>query len=62
MSDSDFSLIPAIIQDIKTKEVLMLGYMNNEALKKTLEGPNVWFYSRSRKKLWEKVQYNIPNL
>jgi len=54
MSDSDFSLIPAIIQDIKTKEVLMLGYMNNEALKKTLEGPNVWFYSRSRKKLWEK--------
>ncbi len=54
MSDLDVSLIPAIIQDINTKEVLMLGYMNNEALKKTLEGPNVWFYSRSRQKLWEK--------
>ncbi len=54
MSDSDVSLIPAIIQDINTKEVLMLGYMNNEAFKKTLEGPNVWFYSRSRQKLWEK--------
>ena len=54
MSDSDFSLIPAIIQDIKTKEVLMLGYMNNEALKKTLEGPNVWFYILSLKKLLEK--------
>ena len=54
MSDLDVSLIPAIIQDIKTREVLMLGYMNNEALKKTLTGPNVWFYSRSRQKLWEK--------
>tara|TARA_B100001996_G_scaffold86931_1_gene64316 strand:+ start:272 stop:874 length:603 start_codon:yes stop_codon:yes gene_type:complete len=54
MSDLDVSLIPAIIQDINTKEVLMLGYMNNEALKKTLGGPNVWFYSRSRQKLWEK--------
>ena len=54
MSNSDVNLIPAIIQDINTKEVLMLGYMNSEALKKTLEGPNVWFYSRSRQKLWEK--------
>ena len=40
--------------NINTKEVLMLGYMNNEAFNKTIEGPNVWFYSRSRQKLWEK--------
>ena len=47
-------LIPAIIQDIKTGEVLMLGYMNQESLKKTLEGGQVWFYSRSRQELWHK--------
>ena len=54
MSNLSESLIPAIIQNINTKEVLMLGYMNNEAFNKTIEGPNVWFYSRSRQKLWEK--------
>lgn len=54
MSKFDERLIPAIIQNFETKEVLMLAYMNNEALTKTLKGPNVWFYSRSRKKLWEK--------
>ncbi len=47
-------LLPAIIQDAGTKKVLMLGYMNEDALNKTINGPNVWFYSRSRKKLWEK--------
>jgi len=47
-------LLPAIIQHENTKKVLMLGYMNEEALNKTVNGPNVWFYSRSRKKLWEK--------
>tara|TARA_B100000427_G_scaffold205693_1_gene171245 strand:- start:5680 stop:6294 length:615 start_codon:yes stop_codon:yes gene_type:complete len=47
-------LLPAIIQDAGTKKVLMLGYMNEDALNKTISGPNVWFYSRSRKKLWEK--------
>ena len=47
-------LLPAIIQHDNTKKVLMLGYMNEEALNKTVIGPNVWFYSRSRKKLWEK--------
>ena len=47
-------LLPAIIQHDNTKKVLMLGYMNEEALNKTVNGPNVWFYSRSRKKLWEK--------
>ncbi len=47
-------LIPAIIQDSKTGEVLMLGYMNREALKKTIEEGKVYFYSRSRRKLWMK--------
>ena len=47
-------LIPAIIQDAESGEVLMLGYMNEEALKLTLSGDEVWFYSRSRKELWHK--------
>ncbi|MFC1942813.1 phosphoribosyl-AMP cyclohydrolase [Chloroflexota bacterium] len=47
-------LIPAIIQDADTKEVLMLGYMNEEALHRTLSGEDVWFYSRSRQELWHK--------
>ncbi|QQK07823.1 bifunctional phosphoribosyl-AMP cyclohydrolase/phosphoribosyl-ATP diphosphatase HisIE [Miniphocaeibacter halophilus] len=47
-------LIPAIVQDAKTKEVLMLAYMNEEALEKTLETKSSWFYSRSRKELWNK--------
>jgi phosphoribosyl-AMP cyclohydrolase len=48
------SLIPAVIQDTDTGEILMLGYMNEEALKRTLEGKDVWFYSRSRQELWHK--------
>lgn len=47
-------LIPAIIQDYRTKEIFMLGYMNEEALKKTLETGFVWFWGRSRKRLWMK--------
>ena len=47
-------LAPAIIQDINTGEVLMLGFMNKEALDKTLSGEDVWFYSRSRQELWHK--------
>ena len=47
-------LIPAIIQDANTGEVLMLGYMNHEALKLTLAGDDVWFYSRSRQEMWHK--------
>lgn len=47
-------LIPAIIQDVKTGEVLMLGYMNKEALEKTIETGFVHFWSRKRKKLWLK--------
>jgi len=48
------SLIPAIIQDAASNKVLMLGYMNEMALKKTLEEGKVTFYSRSRKSLWTK--------
>ncbi|MEA3329049.1 MAG: phosphoribosyl-AMP cyclohydrolase [Candidatus Omnitrophota bacterium] len=47
-------LIPVIVQDYKTKEVLMLAYMNKLALKKTLDTGKVHFFSRSRKKLWLK--------
>lgn len=51
---NDSGLIPAIVQDAKTKQVLMLAYMNKEALEKTLETKSSWFYSRSRKELWNK--------
>lgn len=47
-------LIPAIIQEKGTGEVLMLGYMNRESLQKTIETGYTWFYSRSRQKLWNK--------
>jgi len=47
-------LIPAIAQDADTAEVLMLGYMNEEALRRTLSSGEAWFYSRSRKQLWHK--------
>lgn len=50
----DKGLIPAIIQDSKTKQVLMLAYMNKESLKKTLETKETWFWSRSRQELWHK--------
>ena len=47
-------LIPAIAQDAETGQVLMLAYMDQEALRRTLETGEVWFYSRSRKELWHK--------
>lgn len=47
-------LIPAVVQDHKTKEVLMLAYMSEESLKKTLETGYTWFWSRSRAELWNK--------
>ena len=47
-------LVPAIIQDATTKNVLMMGYMNQEALDKTLETKKVTFWSRSRNCLWTK--------
>lgn len=56
MSKPNFSkgLIPAIITDYQTKEVLMLAYMNEESYEKTLATNRTWFYSRSRKELWNK--------
>ena len=47
-------LIPAIIQDSISKTVLMLGYMNDEAIRKTKKTGNVTFYSRTKKRLWTK--------
>lgn len=47
-------LVPAVIQDQLTARVLMLGYMNEEALAKTMESGKVTFYSRSKKRLWTK--------
>jgi phosphoribosyl-AMP cyclohydrolase / phosphoribosyl-ATP pyrophosphohydrolase len=53
-SKSAHGLIPAIIQDSETKNVLMLGYMNEESLQKTIETQKVTFYSRSKQRLWTK--------
>ena len=47
-------LVPAIIQDFKTQKVLMLGFMNDEAVRKTEESGLVTFYSRTKKRLWTK--------
>jgi len=47
-------LIPAIVQDYKTGQVLMLAYMNSEALSLTLSNRQTYFWSRSRKTLWHK--------
>ena len=47
-------LIPAIIQEKNTKKVLMLAYMNEESLRKTIETGYTWFFSRSRNELWNK--------
>lgn len=50
----DKGLVPAIVQDAGSKEVLTLAYMNEESLKKTIETKETWFYSRSREELWHK--------
>jgi phosphoribosyl-AMP cyclohydrolase / phosphoribosyl-ATP pyrophosphohydrolase len=47
-------LIPAIVQDVRTREVLTLAYMNAESFARTLETKETWFWSRSRNKLWHK--------
>lgn len=47
-------LIPAVVQDAENGEVLMLAYMNEESLRKTLETGYTWFWSRSRRELWNK--------
>jgi phosphoribosyl-ATP pyrophosphohydrolase/phosphoribosyl-AMP cyclohydrolase len=47
-------LIPAIVQDVNTGQVLMLAYMNGESLQRTLDTGETWFWSRSRGELWHK--------
>ena len=47
-------LVPVVVQDVYTREVLMLAYMNEESIKKTLETGETWFFSRSRNELWNK--------
>ena len=57
-------LVPAVAQDANTGNVLMLGYMNPGSIKRTVEGIQVWFYSRSQEDLWHKgeVSGNYLNL
>ena len=57
-------LIPAIVQDFESGEVLMLAFMNQEAWEKTLETGKACYYSRSRNKLWEKGEQsgNVQNV
>ena len=50
----DNGLLPAIVQDEATGDVLMLAYMNREAVEKTLQTGRTWFYSRSRRSMWMK--------
>ncbi|KUP05203.1 phosphoribosyl-ATP pyrophosphatase [Bacillus coahuilensis m2-6] len=47
-------LVPAVVQDVRTREVLTLAYMSEESLEKTMESGETWFYSRSRNELWHK--------
>jgi phosphoribosyl-AMP cyclohydrolase len=57
LSDIKFDaggLVPAIVQDAETNEVLMMAYMNAESLKLTFETGETWFWSRSRRELWHK--------
>jgi len=52
--DKQNQLVPTIIVDWQTKEVLMLAYMNKESFEKTLATHETWFWSRSRQELWHK--------
>ena len=58
ITNIDFSkgngIVPVIVQDANTKEILTLAYSNKESLERTLSTGNSWFWSRSRKKLWMK--------
>lgn len=51
---NDAGLIPCIVQDADTKQVLMMAWMNAYTVQRTLDERTTWFYSRSRKKLWHK--------
>jgi phosphoribosyl-ATP pyrophosphohydrolase/phosphoribosyl-AMP cyclohydrolase len=52
--DPDTGLIPCIVQDVQSREVLMLAYMNRESIQLTVETGQTWFWSRSRQQLWNK--------
>lgn len=54
LSFDERGLVPAIVQDSATGEVLMLAYMNAESVAKTIETGETWFWSRSRSALWHK--------
>ena len=61
MKTADFNkdpngLLPAIVQDVNTLKVLMLGYMNQEALEKTQSSGKVTFFSRSKQRLWTNAK------
>lgn len=58
----DNGLVPAVIQDYKSGDVYMVGYMNEESLQKTLETGWVYFWSRSREKLWMKGEESSNQL
>ncbi len=51
---NEAGLIPAIVQDADSGQVLMMAWMNREALRRTLESGETWFWSRSRQTLWHK--------
>jgi phosphoribosyl-AMP cyclohydrolase len=52
--DKQNGLITAVVQDARTRRVLMVGYMNREAIEKTVESGHITFFSRSRQRLWTK--------
>ncbi len=52
--EKEGGLVPAVIQDVQTSKVLMLGYMNEVALEQTLETKNITFFSRSKQRIWVK--------
>ncbi len=54
LSYDEKGLVPAIVQDDDTGDVLTLAYMNEESFRRTLSSGEVWFYSRSRQELWHK--------
>ncbi len=54
LSFSTDGLLPAVVQDHRSGKILMLGFANREAVEKTLETGHAWFFSRSRKRLWQK--------
>lgn len=51
---NEAGLVPAIVQDVETKRVLMLAWMSAESLQRTLVSGEAWFWSRSRRELWHK--------